>query len=860
MIALRCVIAYCRALFRRDVIADEIRDEMLFHIDMRAEEYRRGGMSAEAARRAAERRFGSLARMQDRGYDVRGGGVVETVLLDIRHAVRLFSKEPAFFAAAVATLAVGFGLSTTLFTIIDAAFVRPLPYPRPHELVALTVSHTEGDGTVSLDPSLHDLRTWRQLGRVFSHVGSGSDLVSRGEIVEAGDANRVRVGEVSEDFLEVFGVSPTLGRPVYAEDTKPGAPLVALLGHAYWRTGFGGDAGVIGRVIRLAGEPATVIGVLPSGFYDETAVWRPVRLSVEDRTSRGSGMPVIGRLGRGVTFETARQELTQLMRQPTTRSGLGEGRDVRVELTSMRDLETGGSGRILLVLSGGVALVLLIACVNVAGLLLARGAAREAEFAIRAAIGAGRARLVRQLLTESVVLSAAGAVVGATIAWMSRSFLIGVIPIALPPNTSLSLNLRVLAVTAGVSVASSVGIGILPAFRATRARLASTGHGHAAALSRRSGHWLVASEIALAVVLLVGAGLMVRSLQRLARVDVGFEPDAFFTLEVEPVDPAPAVRMQYYPALLDAIRRLPGVAAVGAVDSAPLASGLRYISLRDPRGGVAVREILPGYFETIGLRVVRGRPLNDSDQIAPASVALINQHAAMKLFAETVPVGQFLQVAGEAQPRRILGVVGDIRPRGPLSRPTAELYLPYGFRTPPLTALVRMRSSARFPAEGLRQVARTIGPHVVVNAVRSGSDALGRTVATPRRRTQLLVVLGGLGLVLAVVGIFSVTAYTVARRTREIGTRMALGAGAARVVFEVVADVGRPLVLGVFIGLGGAFYATRLISSFLFQTSPHDPATMAAVGTVVSVAAVLASWLPARRAARVDPVVALKAE
>ena len=861
---LRLVLARCRALVRHDVVAGEIRDEMQFHLQMRAEEYERQGLAAHEARRAASRRFGNLALMQDRGYDVRGGGIVETVVQDVRYGVRLLLKHRAFSVVAILTLALGIGAPTALFSVIDAALLRPLPYPHPEQLVDVMVHETGNGRSASYDPSLADVRAWRASGRIFAHAGMGRVTGFLPLIVDAGEPERLIVGDVSADFLEVYGIKPILGRGIQIEDTREGAPLVALLGHGYWQSRFGGTPGVLGRVIRIAGVPATIVGVLPAGFYRETAVWQPEQIPASRTNRRGSGTPVEGRLRPGVTLAQAERELSALTRGIAP--GPGDTRDVRVALTSMYDDETSGSGKAITPLACAVGLILLIACVNVAGLLLARGAIREPELAIRASIGAGRTRLVRQLLTESLVLSFAGGLVGLILAWASLDALVAIIPMSLPSNSPATINLPVLAFAAIVSIVSSVGVGLVPALRISRARmgaqLAAANRRHGSALSRRGGQVLIGAEVALAVVLLAGAGLMVRSFARLTAIDLGFDPSAVLTLEVEPLDPAPAVREQYYPALLSAVRRLPELAAAGAVDYVPLRDGSMSTFVKG--GGqtnLHVRQVLPGYFEAIGVPVKRGRPPTESDRTSAEHVLLINEEAARLFFPDGSPVGQLLQMIDEV-PRRIIGVVGNVRHSGPRSTVKAEAYELYGqtARPHPLRIGRRPRSSAVLAGDRLRQMAQGVGPKVLVGRIRSGTDDLGERVVTPRRRTLLFSLLGGLGLLLTLVGIFSMTAYAVARRTQEIGIRTAFGARPADVVLMVVRDAAWPALLGLAAGMAGAFYATRVIASFLFETTSHDPATFGAVAFLMGAAALVAAWVPARRAARVDPVIALRAE
>ena len=865
MASLRVLVATIRSLMRRDAVAGEIRDEMAFHLAMRAEEYQRQGLTNEDARRAAARRFGNIAVMQDRGYDIRGGGVVETILQDIRYGARLLLRRPAFTAIAMLTLAMGIGLSTALFSVIDAALLRPLPYPHPEQLVGILVRETYGGELVHFAPSLADIRAWRKVGRTLAHVGAGRVAGFTPRIVDSGTPERLIVADVSEDFLEVFGIAPLLGRSIQAEDLNEGAPLVVLRGHAYWQSHFGGTSDVLGRAIRVDNVPATIVGVLPRGFYRETAVWVPTKVAAAYVNHRGSGTPVNARLRPGVTVAQAEQELTDIAKSVPSADPV---QVVHVELSSMYDEETQGSSKTTAVLASAVALILLIACVNVAGLLLARGAIREPELAIRRSIGASRARVVRQLLTENLLLAFGGGLLGVFLAWVSLDAIVVLVPMSLPSNAPPRLNLVVLALAATVSIVSSLVFGLVPAIKSSRARigseLARASRRHGSALSRRGGQLLIAAEVALAVVLLAGAGLMVRSFTRLLDVDLGFNPGAVLTMEVEPIEMTADVRRQYYPALLEALRALPGVAAVGAVDSLPLRDGYTVAFLKsDSRSNIVMKQVLPGYFEAIGQRLLQGRFPTEADRTGAEPVALINETSARRFFANGSPVGRMLETTDQPS-ARIIGVVGDVRIHGPEYEVRPELYYLYGQadakRAGPMRIVLRPRTAAMLSTKRLRQIAQGLGPTVLVGSVQFSTEDVDQVTVTPRHRTLLLSLLGALGLVLTLVGIFSMTAYTVARRTQEIGIRMAFGARASDVVRAMVRDAAWPAFVGLSMGLLGALYETRILASFLFETTPHDPATFAAVAALMSAAALVAAWVPARRAAQVDPVIALRAE
>ena len=872
MLAFRIALARLRALFRRDSTTDEIREELDFHVAMRADEYAREGLDAAAARQAALRRFGNVAVIQDRGYDVRGGGVMETILQDVKYSLRQLGHQPSFSILAGLTLALGIGVSTALFSVIDAALLRPLPYPDPEQLVTVDVEETSKDGKPSrFSPSMIDIRIWQTLSTTITHAGMGR--IRSGfapQIVDNGAVDRLTVGEASEGFLETYGVTPILGRGIHQDDTRPGAAAVALLGHAYWQRAFGGDPGVLGRSIRIQDRLTTIIGVLPAGFYTDTALWqaRPFNAVMLER--RASGTPVIARLREGVTLAQARAALEAVtpaaaLVGPTTAP-------VRVVLESMYDQETSQFGATINTLAMAVGLILIIACVNVAGLMLARGATRHVELAIRAAIGAGRGRLVRQLLTESLILALAGAVAGVLLAYASLDSLVALIPLELPANSPVTINATVLTFALGLTIVTALLFGLVPALKLSRApkmissMLAVSGRG-GAPLSKRAGQCLIGIEVALALVLMTGAGLILRSFARLVAVDLGFNVANVLTVEVEPLDQSAAVRREYYAALSAALRELPEVAAAGAIDELALDGGSSYSSTTADTGAQfdgPTRTVLPGYFEAMDVRAIAGRLLEDADRVTGEAV-LINAIASNQYFGGNA-VGHTLRSAGRS-PRqmRVVGVVPTMRLNGPRGRIRPELYaLPHAndfdARSLRLAVVMRLEDRASLPIERLKQTAESIGPRVLVGRARPGADVIGQHVTLARNRTLLLSMLGVFGLLLTLVGIFSMTAYAVARRTREVGVRVAFGARPAQVVGVMIRDALWPVAFGLVAGLAGAYYAARVITTFLFQTAPHDPLTLVSVVALLAAAAALAAWLPARRAASIDPVAALRAD
>jgi predicted permease len=715
-----------------------------------------------------------------------------------------------------------------------------------------------------------DIRAWRSVTAIVSHAGMGRVSGFVPLIVDTGTPQRLTVAEASEDFLETYGIVPILGRGIHLDDTREGASPVALLGHAFWQREFGGDPNVLGRVLRVQNEPVTIVGVLPPGFYSNTAVWQAKRFTSRWLENRGSGTPVIARLRPGVTLAQAATALDAVTPSSTTHGPAPVA--TRVVIESMYEDETSQFGATIRILSMAVGLILVIACVNVAGLMLARGATREVELAIRASIGAGRGRLVRQLLTESVLLAVAGALAGVLLAYVSLDSLVALVPLSLPANSPVQINATVLVFALGLAVVTALLFGLVPAIKLSRppkmiSTMLAIGGRSGAPLSKRGGQWLIAVEVTLTLVLLAGSGLLLRSFAKLISVDLGYDADNVLTLEVEPLDQRAAIRREYYASLADGLRRLPEVAAAGAIDAMSLTGGGTFGFGKADNGADVQgfqRRVLPGYFEAMGVRALAGRLFEDVDRAA--GDAIIVNAAASHQYFDGDAVGHTLRTGNTLQIHwRIVGVVPNIRHGGPEGRGEPEMYvLPDPRASEPsskaMAMVMRVRPGAFLPVDRLKQVAESLGPRVLVGQARPAEALMSEQVARPRDRMVLLALLALFGLLLTLVGIFSMTAYAVARRTREIGVRVAFGARPAQVVGVMIRDAVFPVVLGLAAGLAGTYYATRLIKRFLFETAPHDSATLIAVVALLGLAASLAAWLPARRAALVDSVSALRAE
>lgn len=794
-------------------------------------------------------------------------------LVDIRYGLRQFSRQRGSSIVAVLTLALGIGVSTAIFSVIDATMLRPLPYDHPEQLVAVWVEELLPDGkSWSPSASMADMRFWQAADDVFSAVaGSGSAFAGR--ITDGPEPERIRVRHFTEDYLPMHGVTPAIGRGFTREDVDPNAPVVALLGYGYWQSRFGGRGDVLGQAIRLDDQVASIIGVLPSWFERTTHIATPLQVPAREFSWRGTGRVYVeARLRPEVTVAQATARLAARMigvkgSQPGVKV-------VRAKVISRLDELTNSYRTTVNVLAGAVGLIVLIAAVNVAGLLLARGAARQSELAVRASLGAGRGRLIRQLLTESLVLVVPAMTLGVFLAWLTLDALVANIPLTMPVNTSVAVNPTAIVMTIVTVLSASLIFAVLPAIQLSRIRIgpvmARSVHVVGSALSRRGGQIMIAAEVALAVVLVTGAGLMIRSFIRISAVDLGFKPDGLVTMEVLPLERTPAAHDEYYQALLERLRQLPAVGSVGIVDYFPLAGGSSYSSVKVAEEFVPATmfSATPGYFETIGAVLREGRFPLDGDRASRVCSVMINESAARTMFPDRSPVGRPLTT--RMKPDRactIVGVIADLRHRGPLEvreRGRSHVFLPLetdaNDLTTAMTVVVRPSPDAGALGDHLRQAAQSIGPRVLVERIRGADEWFGERVITPRRRTVLLSLLGAFGLVLALVGIFGTTAYAVTRRTAEIGVRMAFGATERQAVATIVRDAAMPIAAGTALGVATAAAVSRVIESFLFETAPADPITLATVAILLTIAGCLAALVPARRAAQVDPAITLRAE
>jgi putative ABC transport system permease protein len=811
---------------------------------------------------------------------------MRTLWQDVRYGWRSLRKSPGFTVVAVLALALGIGANSAIFSVVNAVVLRPLPFDHPERLTAV-LSRNEKDGSVASDeayPNYVDLRDQCQTCEGVAAYGFVSMFLTAAD----GEPERVRGIDASAELLPMLGVKLELGRYYTREEDQPGAARVIVLAHDFWRRSFGGDPKIIGQQVPMGSSPATVIGVMPAGFKfpveaKEVDFWMPLAplLSKNDLTRRDYvSLQFLAKTKAGATIAQTQAEIETISRRlqaqyPATNTALV------FFVKPLRDALVGDVRTALFVLLGAVAFVLLIACVNVANLLLARASARAKEMSVRTALGASRARIVRQLLTESLLLSLIGGGLGLLFATWGVALLVGASPADLPRAGEINLDARVVVFTAAVTLLTGVVFGLAPALSASKidvsdalkegGRSGSDGASH-----NRLRSALIVAEVALSLVLLVGAGLLAQSFRHLLDVKPGFEPDNLVTMDVVPRRsryPQEAQRVQFFQDFLQKAKALPGVESVGLVDPLPLGGNFEawdfQIEGRPPAApGVSQnadrRVIDPGYFHAMKIPLVRGRAFGDGDAATAPPVIIINDSLARKYFAGEEPVGKRLLFSGGlvSGAREIVGVVGDVRHAGLEAETTPEIYVPFTqVPTSRLTVVARARSAD--PAgvtAALRGVIRQTDKDSPIFNVRTMNELLSASVARRRFNMILLGSFAALALLLASLGIYGVISYSVTQRTHEIGIRVALGAQ-PRDVLRMILGQGMILTLiGVAVGLLGALALTRVMSSLLFGVSATDPATYALVALLLPAVALVSCLIPARRATRVDPMVALRYE
>jgi putative ABC transport system permease protein len=806
---------------------------------------------------------------------------------DVRYAWRGLRRTPVMTAAAVLTLALGVGATTAVFSVVHAILLRPLPYPEANRLVELFEENLEGESALFRASALNYL-SWAERSRSFEAIAAfgGSAFTMTGD----GDPESLSASVVTTSLFRVLALSPIVGRTLQPEDEQPGGPRVVVLGESWWRGRFGGDRGMVGRSITLDGQRYEVVGVMPRAFREvgraqvggtrDPQIFLP-RVIDRARENRGNHtLRAVGRLRRGVALEQARQEMRAVaaaLQQefPATNANWS----VRIDRLSDTMLDPQLRRSIVLVF-GAVAIVFLIACANVANLLLARAMRRQTELAVRTALGAGRARLVRQLITESACLAIVSGAAGASVAVAAHPLLRAMLPPTLPRLDEMRVDTNILAFGLLLSIFGALAFGVFPALRASRIEpsrsLTAGGRGTMDSSRVRLRQALIVAQITLATTLLVAAALLLQGFIRLQRVTLGFEPEGVLTAGVTlPRSGYPDAPREgdFYERLLTALESSGQLEAVAVGTSAPFTSGVRAGFKPSSRGrfapdgsadsGAAEHIVSGSYFRVLAIPVLAGRVFDRRDDTASAPVAVVSQRLARALWPGSSPLGQPLERSGRTY--EVVGIVGDVRGAETRSRgggadlePRAAVYFSAG-QMPQRSMTLIVRANGE-PADVIRAAIRGLDSSLPLPQVRPLRDWVAESMAPPRQTTALAIVFAVSALLLASVGIYGVLAYTVASRTREIGVRMAIGATRTRVIALVLRDGMTWAGAGILLGLLGAFAAARVIATLLFEVPPRDPLTFAVVGGAVALVSMLACSIPAARAVRIDPTIAMRTE
>jgi putative ABC transport system permease protein len=882
------LMARLRALFRRESVLRDIEEELRVHVEMETETNIKRGMAPDEARAAALKSFGALGRNTERGYDIRGGGWLETLWQDIRFGLRMMLKNPGFTMIAILTLALGIGANTAIFSVVSAVLLREMPYQNPDQLVQLW-EHKRGSNTLNV--SYPNFADWRDESKLFEEMAA---YRYTGIALTTGEYPEPVMGVLASGSLfSLLGVKPMLGRAFTQEDDTPdfGNPIV-VLSHDLWQRRFGSDANIVGKTIIMYSHTHTVIGVMPPGFefpqqyqrggtlLPKVDAWMPLRIDPKSREGRGvRHLMVIGCLKPGVTLEQAQAELNVIARRleqdhPST------NKDAGVKLIDLGKQVVGDVRPPLLALFGAVGFVLLIACANVANMLLARSITRQKELAIRVALGSSSKRIFQHLFTESMILSLGGGLLGLALATAGVKLLIALSTD--PRIAQTKVDGRTLIFTMLVAIITGVIFGVAPTLQASNpdlnnlikenSRTASGGRGH-----HRLRNLLVVVEVALAFVLLVGAGVMIKNFLHLQNVNPGFRTENLLTAGVSIIDYNEPERISgFYQELLDRLQAFPGVLSVGAVNRLPL-SGSNFTNSfgidgvpRAP-GEIRIadyRAVSSDYFQTMGIPILQGREFTKQDQKDAPPVAVINNAMARKYFPNLNPIGQRLfidagfdkAVYGKTILREIVGVVGDVRHTGLDTEARPEMYVP--FQQNPQGVMIVMHT-AQEPSviiSALRNAIKAIDPNQLAADIKTMDDLRSESIGQRKYTLFLLSVFAIMALTLSFLGVYSLIAYSVTQRTHEIGIRMALGAKPSYIIRMILRQGLKLVMIGMALGIGVVIALNRMVISLLYGVTVSDPATILICTLILVIAGVMACLIPAAKASRLDPVSTLKEE
>jgi putative ABC transport system permease protein len=856
----------------------ELREELEFHLDAEAEERAAAGLSPPEARSAARRELGNLGRVMEESRAAWGWTFLDNLRQDLKLAGRSLRKNPGFSALVVLILGAGIGANTAVFSVVNTVVLKPLAYRDPDRILVLsTWWKKSGPGGNVSTPDFHD---WHDQSTSFEamayHQGGESAVVVNSTPEFGANAN------VSAEFFQVFGVEPVAGRLFSEEELKPGSGAAVLVSYSFWQSHYGADPSALGKTIRLGGRALPIVGVLPPGFHfpGTTDIWVPANTIFPESTFRSAhNVQVVAKLKKGVTVEQAQAEMTAIGSRLTQQYPTSNA-DKNVAVSGLRDDMVKDARLMLYILLGAVGVVLLIACGNVANLLMVKASRRGREIAVRSALGGSRGRIVRQLFTESLLLALTSGAVGLLMAMAGSRALVALAPGNVPRLADTHVDGWVLGFAFLVSTIACLLFGLVPAFRAAgvdvnHALKQGAARGPIGGRSALSSA-LVVAEIALSVMLLTGAGLLIRSFAALQDVALGFRPENVLIMETSMTAGTSANQaMPVYRRLLEEAASIPGVVAVGATRVPPgtvRTSGAYWIDRAPSNEQMSVTApqtvysvVSPGAFAVLGIPLKRGRDFDAGDAAEGKFTAIINETLANREFPGKDPLGHTVVTPVTGIPPRaltIVGVVGDIRQRGPASKPDAEVYMNYQ-QIPGMSTQMRIIARTTLAPEQLTQAfrhkAREVAPLMPVKFT-TLEARMAEIVAAPKFRTLLFAIFAALAVGLAMAGVYGVVSFVVSQRTSEIGLRMALGADCGNILRMVISHGVSLALIGLTLGLAAAFVATGLLSTMLFAVKPSDPLTYAAVAALIAVTTLLASYIPARRAARVDPLVALRQE
>ena len=875
--------SWSEALLRRARMESEMDAELRFHIEAFAEDLIRNGVPQAEAFRGARIEFGAIERVKEEAREARGARVMETLLQDLRYGARMLRKSPGFTCVAVLTLALGIGANTAIFSLVDGILLRPLPFAAPQNLVSVT--GTDGTfpkgGFVAMREQVQSLDTAAYFeGHEFNLSGRGDPVRLSGVLVSA-------------EFFSVLGARPEIGHAFYPGDDLAGRDNYVILSHSLWQQRFGGDPSILGRSIDLEGVNREVVGVMPAEFAFpsvRTQIWLPLHNDPRDTVAYWAGdfMPVIGRLRPGSTIAQARAEIRlfqsrvrKLFPWPMPADWNADVSVVELRNGMVADVR----GRLLLLL-GAVGLILLIACVNVANLALSRAATREKEIAVRTAMGAERSRVVRQLLTESVLLALLGGLLGIVLATEGLQLLKAALPADTPRLADAHIDWRVLMFTGGLAIFTGLLFGLAPALHSSRAALAQSlnaaTRGAGISISNRLRGALAIAEVAFAVLLVIAAGLLIRSFVALSHVDPGFRAARVLTARVTPNEEFcsdPARCISFYRELLGRMNAAPGVNSAAVVNTLPLGGRVAKRSLEIENETVPPGEamplfwmdvVTPDYLRVMKISVVAGRGFDSADDSGNPPVALVTAATAKRFWPGRSPIGSHVRLSGDQDWRTIVGIVSDVRAYD-LQKTVPDwingtIYFPYatnatleGGRVPSdMTLVIQTSLEESRLQNALRGTIAGLNPEVPASEVKTMRAVVSESVSTPASTTVLFVAFAALALVLGLIGIYGVLSFLVSRRTREIGIRLALGAQRRDVLWLVMKEGAKFSLIGISLGLASALGIARLLASQLYGVSPADPVTFLAAAVLMTTVTLLACYIPTRRAMQVDPLVALR--